>query len=195
MSRVSEIQRRTNETAIELRLDLDGSGRGEFDTGVGFLDHMLAHIARHGRVDLSVKCVGDLHVDAHHTVEDVGIALGMAIREAVGDKRGIERYGCFALPMDETLVLCALDLSGRPALGFDLGLPNVDLGTMAAELVEEFFRAVVNNALMNLHLRKLAGGNSHHIAEAAFKAFARSLRMAVARDPDSDEIPSTKGIL
>lgn len=194
-SRVSEIRRATAETTIELRLDLDGSGHGEFDTGVGFLDHMLTHIARHGLVDLSVRCQGDLHVDAHHTVEDVGISLGLAIKEAVGDKRGIFRYGHFTLPMDDALVVCALDLSGRPSLGFELDLPPVQLGQMPTELVEEFFRGLSNNAGMNLHLRQLAGNNSHHIVEAAFKAFARSLRMAVEKDPRTDEIPSTKGVL
>jgi imidazoleglycerol-phosphate dehydratase len=195
MPRSAEIRRATSETTIDLSLDLDGSGKSEFDTGVGFLDHMLTHIARHALVDLSVRCQGDLQIDAHHTVEDVGIALGQAIKAAVGDKRGIFRYGHFALPMDETLVLCALDLSGRPYLGFALDLPPVMIGQMNAELVEEFFRAVVNNSGMNVHLRKLAGSNSHHIAEAAFKAFARSLRMAVELDPRTDEIPSTKGVL
>ncbi len=195
MPRTADIHRATNETVIDLRLNLDGAGAGDFDTGVGFFDHMLTHIARHGLVDLSVRCQGDLHVDAHHTVEDCGLALGQAIKEAVGDKRGIVRYGHFTLPMDDALVLCALDLSGRPCLVCDLGLPPVDLGQMPAELVEEFFHAVVNAAGMNLHLRRLAGTNSHHIAEAAFKAFARSLRMAVEKDPRTDEIPSTKGVL
>jgi imidazoleglycerol-phosphate dehydratase len=195
MPRISEIHRATAETTIDLRLDLDGTGQSELDTGVGFFDHMLTHIARHGMMDLNARCQGDLHVDTHHTVEDVGIALGQALKEAVGDKRGINRYGHFTLPMDETLVLCALDLSGRPYLGFALDLPPVLIGQMPTELVEEFFRAVVNNAGMNLHLRKLAGTNSHHIAEAAFKAFAKSLRMAVEKDPRNDQIPSTKGIL
>lgn len=194
-SRMSEIHRATAETTIDLALNLDGTGRGEFDTGVGFLDHMLTHIARHALVDLSVRCQGDLHVDAHHTVEDVGIALGMAIQEAVGDKRGIVRYGHFTLPMDDALVQCALDLSGRPCLAYSLDLPATQLGQMPTELVEEFFRGLSNHAAMNLHLRQLAGTNSHHIVEAAFKAFARSLRMAVEKDPRTDEIPSTKGVL
>ena len=194
-TRIAEVHRATAETTIDLRLDLDGSGISEFDTGVGFLDHMLTHIARHALVDLSVRCHGDLHVDTHHTVEDVGIALGLAIKEAVGDKRGIFRYGHFTLPMDDALVECALDLSGRPCLVYGLNLPPIQIGQLPTELVEEFFRAVANNAAMNLHLRQLAGINSHHIVEAAFKAFARSLRMAVEKDPRTDEIPSTKGIL
>jgi imidazoleglycerol-phosphate dehydratase len=195
MSRTAEIRRATAETTIELSLNLDGTGKSTLDTGVGFLDHMLTHIARHGMIDLNVYCRGDLHVDAHHTVEDVGISLGLALKEAVGDKRGIVRYGHFTLPMDDALVVCALDLSGRPFLAFGLDLPHVMLGQMPTELVEEFFRAVSSSSLMNLHLRKLAGTNSHHITEAAFKAFARSLRMAVEKDPRTDEIPSTKGIL
>jgi imidazoleglycerol-phosphate dehydratase len=194
-ARTSEVHRATAETTIDLALNLDGSGRGEFDTGVGFLDHMLTHIARHGLVDLSVRCRGDLHVDAHHTVEDVGLALGQAIKEAVGDKRGIFRYGHFTLPMDDALVTCALDLSGRPCLGYALDLPPIQIGQVPTELVEEFFRALSNSAAMNLHLRRLAGTNSHHLVEAAFKAFARSLRMAVEKDPRTDDIPSTKGIL
>ncbi|MBW3624456.1 MAG: imidazoleglycerol-phosphate dehydratase HisB [Armatimonadetes bacterium] len=194
-SRTAEVHRATAETTIDLVLNLDGAGLGELDTGLGFLDHMLTHIARHGLVDLTVRCQGDLHVDAHHTVEDVGIALGMAIRQAVGDKRGIVRYGHFTLPMDDALVLCALDLSGRPYLDFALDLPPIMIGQMPTELVEEFFRAVVNNAGMNLHFRHLAGTNSHHLVEAAFKAFAKSLRMAVEKDPRTDEIPSTKGLL
>jgi imidazoleglycerol-phosphate dehydratase len=194
--RAAELRRTTAETDISLRLDLDGDGTPDLDTGVGFFDHMLTHIARHGLITLTVRAKGDLHVDDHHTVEDVGIALGQALKGAVGDKRGIARYGDATIPMDETLVLCALDFSGRGGLYFDVDFPDTRIGTFATELVEEFFRAVAVNAGMTLHLKKLAGHrNAHHVAEAAFKAFGRALRAAVAHDPRVTGIPSTKGVL
>ena len=194
--RRSVIERKTAETDIVLRLDLDGSGLGDVRTGVGFLDHMLTLLARHGRFDLTVHCKGDTDVDDHHSVEDVGICLGRAFREALGDKRGICRYGDAALPMDEALVLCAVDLSGRGCLGWDLPFPTEKVGFFDTQLVEEFFTAFVSNAGITAHLRLLAGKNSHHIAEAAFKGAARALRKAVAVDREfEDEVPSTKGTL
>ncbi|MBR4424978.1 MAG: imidazoleglycerol-phosphate dehydratase HisB [Oscillospiraceae bacterium] len=194
--RRSVIERKTAETDIVLRLDLDGSGLADVRTGVGFLDHMLTLLARHGRFDLTVHCKGDTDVDDHHSVEDVGICLGRAFREALGDKRGICRYGDAALPMDEALVLCAVDLSGRGCLGWDLPFPTEKVGFFDTQLVEEFFTAFVSNAGITAHLRLLAGKNSHHIAEAAFKGAARALRKAVAVDREfEDEVPSTKGTL
>ncbi|MCR4936156.1 MAG: imidazoleglycerol-phosphate dehydratase HisB [Oscillospiraceae bacterium] len=194
--RRSVIERKTAETDILLRLDLDGSGLSDVRTGVGFLDHMLTLLARHGRFDLTVHCKGDTDVDDHHSVEDVGICLGRAFREALGDKRGICRYGDAALPMDEALVLCAVDLSGRGYLGWDLPFPTEKVGFFDTQLVEEFFTAFVSNAGITAHLRLLAGKNSHHIAEAAFKGAARALRKAVAVDREfEDEVPSTKGTL
>ena len=194
--RTAEIYRKTAETEIILKLDLDGSGKGEIDSGVGFLDHMLTLFAKHGRFDLSVSCKGDTWVDDHHSVEDIGIALGQAFAEALGDKRGIVRYGSCILPMDEALILTAVDLSGRAYLGFDLRVPTPRVGTFDTELVEEFFFAFVRNAACSLHLRKLAGKNSHHIIEGAFKSAARSLRAAVRiEEAYRDEIPSTKGVL
>lgn len=193
--RVVERRRATAETDITLRLDLDGDGTSEIATGVGFFNHMLTHIARHGLLGLAVHCQGDLHVDDHHSVEDVGITLGQALREAVGDKRGMVRYGDATVPMDEALVLCALDFSGRGGLYADLTFPDSRIGTFATELVEEFFRAVALNAGMTLHLRQLAGRNAHHIAEAAFKAFGRALDAATRRDPRIIGVPSTKGVL
>lgn len=194
--RRSVIERKTAETDIVLRLDLDGSGLSDVRTGVGFLDHMLTLLARHGRFDLTVHCKGDTDVDDHHSVEDVGICLGRAFREALGDKRGICRYGDAALPMDEALVLCAVDLSGRGCLGWDLPFPTEKVGFFDTQLVEEFFTAFVSNAGITAHLRLLAGKNSHHIAEAAFKGAARALRKAVAVDREfEDEVPSTKGTL
>ncbi|MCC6728050.1 MAG: imidazoleglycerol-phosphate dehydratase HisB [Chthonomonadales bacterium] len=189
------VRRATSETEIELRLSLDGAGEARTHTGVGFLDHMLAQVARHGMLDLSVQARGDLHVDDHHTVEDVGIALGAALREALGDRAGVARYGDAVVPMDEALVLCALDLSGRGLSVCALEIPAERIGGMAAEMVPEFFRAVAHNAGMTLHLRQLGGTNSHHIVEAAFKAFARSLRQAVSCEEGSGAIPSTKGSL
>ena len=194
--RTSEVFRKTAETEIALTLDLDGSGKGEIDSGVGFLDHMLTLFAKHGRFDLSVSCKGDTWVDDHHSVEDIGIALGQAFAKALGDKRGIVRYGSCILPMDEALILTAVDLSGRAYLGFDLRVPTPRVGTFDTELVEEFFFAFVRNAACSLHLRKLAGKNSHHIIEGAFKSAARSLRAAVRiEEAYRDEIPSTKGVL
>lgn len=194
--RRSVIERKTAETDIVLRLDLDGSGLADVRTGVGFLDHMLILLARHGRFDLTVHCKGDTDVDDHHSVEDVGICLGRAFREALGDKRGICRYGDAALPMDEALVLCAVDLSGRGCLGWDLPFPTEKVGFFDTQLVEEFFTAFVSNAGITAHVRLLAGKNSHHIAEAAFKGTARALRKAVAVDREfEDEVPSTKGTL
>lgn len=194
--RRSVIERKTAETDIVLRLDLDGSGLSDVRTGVGFLDHMMTLLARHGRFDLTVHCKGDTDVDDHHSVEDVGICLGRAFREALGDKRGICRYGDAALPMDEALVLCAVDLSGRGCLGWDLPFPTEKVGFFDTQLVEEFFTAFVSNAGITAHVRLLAGKNSHHIAEAAFKGTARALRKAVAVDSEfEDEVPSTKGTL
>jgi len=193
--RVAEVSRATRETDIFLRLDLDGNGDSQIETGVGFFDHMLTHIARHGLLGLDVRAVGDLQVDDHHTVEDVGIALGQALREAVGDKNGMVRYGDATIPMDEALILCALDFSGRGALHFDVAFPDTRIGNFATELVEEFFHAVAQNAGMTLHLRLIAGRNAHHIAEAAFKAFGRALQTAVRRDARIVGVPSTKGVL
>ncbi|MBR6406159.1 MAG: imidazoleglycerol-phosphate dehydratase HisB [Lachnospiraceae bacterium] len=194
--RTSEIARKTAETDITLSLNLDGTGQSEINTGVGFLDHMLTLFAKHGRFDLSVRCAGDTEVDDHHSVEDIGIALGLAFKEALGDKRGILRYGDTTLPMDEALVLTAVDFSGRPYLGFDLPVRAKKVGTFDTELVEEFFLGFVRNAGCTLHIRKLAGTNSHHIIEGAFKSFGRTVKKAVSIDPDfADEIPSTKGVL
>ena len=194
--RSAEIIRKTAETDIMLRLDLDGRGESGIDTGVGFLDHMLTLFARHGRFDLYVKCVGDTYVDDHHTAEDIGIALGQAFAQALGDKRGIVRYGSQILPMDESLILSAVDISGRDYLGYDLAIPTEKVGTFDTELVEEFWLGFVRNARLTLHIRKLSGTNSHHIIEGAFKSVGRSLRQAVAVDAAfADEIPSTKGVL
>ena len=194
--RTATIRRETAETKISLTLDLDGSGKGEIAAGVGFLDHMLTLLARHGRFDLTVRCAGDTQVDGHHSVEDVGICLGKAFREALGEKRGVRRYGDCALPMDEALILAAVDLSGRGYCACDLTFATEKIGSFDTELVAEFFTAFALNAGLTLHLTQLAGKNSHHIAEAAFKAAARALRAAVAVDPDhSDDVPSTKGLL
>lgn len=194
--RQAEVSRKTGETEIRIRLDLDGTGKNVIDTGVGFLDHMLTLFARHGRFDLEVSCKGDTYVDDHHSVEDIGIALGKAFEQALGDKKGIVRYGSTILPMDESLILSAVDLSGRGLLVYDLQIPAEKVGAFDTELTEEFFRALAHNACATLHIRQLAGGNSHHIIEGAFKSVARSLRTAVAIDPAcADEIPSTKGVL
>lgn len=194
--RTSDISRVTAETDIRLSLDLDGSGTSEIDTGVGFLDHMLTLFARHARFDLYVKAKGDVYVDDHHTVEDVGIVLGQAFAEAVGDKKGIIRFGDCILPMDEALILCAVDISGRDCLGYALDIPTEKVGTFDTELTEEFWLSFARNARVTLHLRKLAGSNSHHIIEGAFKAAARALRQAVSIDSAyADEVPSTKGLL
>ena len=194
--RTAEIKRKTAETDIELFLDLDGSGKSELNTGCGFLDHMLTLFASHGRFDLKVNCVGDTYVDDHHTVEDIGISLGKAFFEALGDKRGIHRYGDFMLPMDESLILSAVDFSGRAFLGYELEIPTQKVGTFDTALVEEFWLGFVRQAECALHIRSLCGKNSHHIIEGAFKSVARSLRAAVKIDEDfKNEIPSTKGVL
>lgn len=194
--RCATISRKTNETDIQLTLNLDGRGECEISSGVGFLDHMLTLFARHGRFDLTLSCVGDTQVDDHHSVEDIAICLGRAVQEALGDKRGICRYGDTTLPMDEALILTALDISGRSFLCFDLPLPAAKVGSFDTELVEEFFTAFCSNAGVTLHIRELAGRNCHHIIEGCFKSFARSLREAVAIDPGcADELPSTKGVL
>lgn len=194
--RTAEINRTTAETAITLRLCLDGTGASQVQSGVGFLDHMLTLFAKHSRFDLTLTCSGDTKVDDHHSVEDIGIVLGQALCQALGDKRGIRRYGSCILPMDEALILCAADLSGRSCLRLQAQLPTEKVGTFDTELVEEFFQALTREARMNLHLRQLDGTNSHHIIEAMFKALGRTLRQAVAIDPYCrDEIPSTKGVL
>ena len=194
--RTSDISRVTGETDIRLSLDLDGSGTSEIDTGVGFLDHMLTLFARHARFDLYVKAKGDVYVDDHHTVEDVGIVLGQAFAEAIGDKKGIVRYGDCILPMDEALILCAVDISGRDYLGYSLEIPTEKVGTFDTELTEEFWLSFARNARVTLHLKQLAGSNSHHIIEGAFKAAARALRQAVSIDSAyANEVPSTKGLL
>ena len=194
--RSARITRKTNETDISVEVTLDGTGRHDCRTGVGFFDHMLDQLARHSLMDLTVRCEGDLHIDDHHTVEDVGIAIGQALAEAVGDKRGIRRYGSCLLPMDEALSRAALDLSGRPFLVWKVEFPTGKIGTFDTELVREFFTALAMNARMTLHVERLDGANSHHIAESAFKAVARALREALEPDPrQADAIPSTKGAL
>lgn len=194
--RKAEIIRKTAETDIELKLNLDGAGKSDIETGVGFLDHMLTLFAKHGRFDLDVKCQGDTNVDDHHTVEDIGIALGDAFAEALGDKKGISRYGSAIIPMDESLILTAVDFSGRCYLGFALDIPTAKVGTFDTELVEEFWMGFARSAACNLHIRKIAGTNSHHIIEGAFKSAARSMREAVhIEEAFADEIPSTKGVL
>jgi len=194
--RRANVTRTTNETAITVELTLDGTGSYDNETGVGFFDHMLDQLARHALLDMKVRCTGDLHIDDHHTVEDVGIAIGQALSEAMGDKRGIVRYGSCLLPMDDALVRAALDLSGRPYLVWNVDLPTAKIGTFDTELVREFFQAFSTHSGMTLHVDALHGINSHHIAEAAFKAVARALRDALETDPrKSDAIPSTKGAL
>ena len=194
--RTAQITRKTNETDITLSVDLDGTGRRDIKTGVGFFDHMLDQLARHALIDITISATGDLHIDDHHTVEDVGIALGQALTKAMGDKRGIRRYGSFHLAMDDALVRAALDLSGRPYLVWDVAFPTPKIGGFDTELVREFFQAFSTHGGITLHVSKLAGINSHHIAEAAFKAVARALREALEADPRSgDAIPSTKGTL
>ena len=194
--RTAEINRKTNETDIKLSLDLDGTGKSEINSGVGFLDHMLTLFARHGRFDLKLSCDGDTYVDDHHSVEDIGIALGQAFAQALADKRGIIRYGSFILPMDETLILAAVDISGRSYLNFDLDIPTQKVGAFDTELCEEFFLGFVRNSDMTMHLKQLEGKNSHHIIEGTFKCVARALKQAVTVDEAfKDEIPSTKGVL
>lgn len=194
--RTAEIKRKTAETDIAVKLNVDGTGNADISTGVGFLDHMLTLFARHGRFDLDVKCRGDLNVDFHHTVEDVAICIGKAFGEALGDKAGITRYGSVILPMDEALVLCALDISGRTFLALDLGIRAKRIGDFDVELIEEFFHGFTRACPVTLHIKKLDGRNSHHIAEAAFKAFGRTLCAACALDERlGGRIPSTKGVL
>lgn len=194
--RTATVTRETNETRIEVRVDLDGTGRSESVTGIGFFDHIIDQLARHALIDITLSCDGDRHIDDHHSVEDCGIALGQALREALGAKRGIRRYGSFHLAMDDTLVRAALDLSGRPYLVWNLPFPAEKIGTFDTELVREFFQAFSTHAGMTLHVDLLHGLNAHHIAEAAFKALARALREAVEPDPRlGDALPSTKGAL
>jgi imidazoleglycerol-phosphate dehydratase len=194
--RSARLERRTSETDISLSLDLDGTGSARIDTGVGFFDHMLTAFARHGGFDLTVVAKGDLHIDSHHTVEDVGIVLGKAFAQALGEKRGILRFGQALIPMDEALAEAAVDLSGRAHLSWDVSFERPMLGTMDTQLVEEFFTAFTGNALLTLHVNRRAGRNAHHVAEACFKAVARALRMAVTVDPRAaGAIPSTKGAL
>jgi len=195
MTRTAKIDRKTRETQIKLELNLDGSGAGEWKTGVGFLDHMLELFARHGALDLKVEAKGDLQVDQHHTVEDVGICLGQAVKQALGDKAGVRRYGHFTLPMEETLCTTAIDLSGRYAFVFNAQFTSPKIGDFDSELVEDFFQAFSANALCNLHVLVHYGRNSHHIAEAIFKSAARALRQAVEADPRMSGVPSTKGTL
>ena len=195
MSRNANVVRKTKETDISLSINIDGTGRSDISTGVGFFDHMLEGFSKHGFFDLEVKVKGDLQVDAHHTVEDTGIVLGQAIAEAIGDKKGIKRYGSFILPMDDALVLCAIDLCGRPYFQFDLEFPTEKIGSFDTELIREFFYAISYKCGMNLHMKMLSGINSHHIAEAAFKAFAKALDQAVSFDERIDGILSTKGSL
>ena len=194
--RQAKIDRKTRETDISLQLNLDGTGHARIDTGCGFLNHMLELLAYHGQMDLSVTCRGDVQVDDHHTVEDIGIALGAAVTEALGDKKGIFRYGNFLLPMDETLVLCAIDFSGRDYLGYQVNIPSQKVGAFDTELVQEFMLAFVRNAKATLHFQQLAGSNSHHIIEAMFKGMGKAIRQAIAIDPRRpDEAPSSKGVL
>lgn len=194
--RTAEINRKTNETNIKLKLNIDGTGESKINSGCGFLDHMLTLLARHARFDLEVSCIGDTYVDYHHTVEDIGIALGEAFKEAVGDKKGITRYGSFILPMDETLILSAVDISGRCHLNYSLQIPAFKVGDFDTELAEEFFLGFVRKAEITLHIKQLEGKNSHHIIEGTFKSVARSLKEAVAIDKRfRNEIPSTKGVL
>ena len=195
MDRTASISRTTSETDIAVTLNLDGSGRSDVDTGIGFFDHMLRSFAKHGFFDLTVQVKGDLEVDCHHTIEDTGIVLGEAIKKAVGDKKGIRRYGSFALPMDETLVLTALDLSGRPYLCFDADFTVDRVGEFDTEMVREFFYAISYSCGMNLHIRQLAGQNNHHIIEAIFKSFAKALDEATGYDPRIKDVLSTKGTL
>ena len=196
MIRVANVSRKTAETDINLRIKIDGKGVSTIDTGCGFLDHMLTLFSKHGRFDLDINCKGDTHVDYHHTAEDIGICLGVAFAEALGDKKGINRYGDITLPMDEALILAAVDLSGRDYLGFDLDIPSQKVGDFDTELVEEFWLGFVRNAKINLHIKQFAGKNSHHIIEGAFKAVGRALGMAVKLNQEYiNEIPSTKGML
>jgi len=195
VSRKAEISRQTGETQVQLTLDVDGSGEGSRATGVGFFDHLLDALAKHGKLDLDVQVDGDLETGAHHTVEDTGLALGQALDEALGDRAGIRRFGQAGVPMDEALATCAIDVSGRPYTAFDADFPEASVADFDTDLAEEFVRAVANSAKLTVHLRVEAGENAHHMVEAAFKAFARALRQAVGLDPDETGIPSTKGLL
>lgn len=195
MARATCIERNTKETQIRIDINLDGSGLSEIETGIGFFDHMLTHLAKHGLIDLRVKCKGDLEVDAHHTVEDVGISIGKVIAEAVGDKAGMVRYGSSVIPMDEALVMTALDISGRGSLVYGVTIAKEMVGAFDTELAPEFFKALCVNAGINAHIRQLDGSNAHHVIEAAFKSFARALREAVSIDPRIQGVPSTKGTL
>lgn len=193
--RDATVTRTTSETAISVSISLDGTGSAKISTGVGFFDHMLDQLAKHSLIDMTITAKGDLHIDDHHTVEDVGIALGQALSKALGDKKGIRRYGHFALAMDDAQIACALDLSARPYLICNLDFPTPKIGSFDSELVREFFQALATHGGITLHIDKKHGFNSHHIAEAAFKAVAKSLRMAVEKDPRNDALPSTKGAL
>ncbi len=196
MNRIAEIERITNETQIKVRVDLDGKGASQIETGVGFFEHMLDQIARHGSIDLDIKASGDLHIDAHHTVEDVGITLGQAVAKAVGDKRGLRRYGHAYVPLDEALSRAVIDLSGRPGLTYAVNYPRAMIGNFDVDLIHEFFQGFCNHALATVHLDSLRGDNAHHVAETLFKAFGRALRMACEVDPRAGgSIPSTKGTL
>ena len=195
MSRTATVERNTKETKIRVTLELDGTGMGQIDTGIGFFDHMLEGFTRHGLFDLTAKCQGDIQVDSHHSIEDMGIVLGSAIREALGDKKGIVRYGSCMLPMDETLAMCAIDLSGRPYLVFDAPFKGAMVGTMDTQMAREFFYAVSYAAGMNLHLKVLYGENDHHMMEALFKAFAKALDAATRFDPRITDVLSPKGSL
>ncbi|MCF2969854.1 imidazoleglycerol-phosphate dehydratase HisB [Synechococcus sp. Nb3U1] len=194
--RIASVHRRTGETDVQIQLNLDGNGHHDIATGIPFLDHMLAQLSTHGLIDLSVKAIGDLHIDDHHTNEDVGITLGQALAQALQDRRGIQRFGHFWAPLDEALVQVVMDFSGRPHLSYGLELTSERIGRYETQLVREFYQAVVNHAQLTLHIRQAAGINAHHIVEASFKAFARALRMAIERDPRRQEgIPSSKGVL
>src|SRR4051812_12455795 len=195
MPRTADISRQTKETKIRVALDLDGTGTASIHTGVGFFDHMLDLLARHSLIDLTVEAEGDLHIDAHHTVEDVGIVIGQAIEKAIGDKKGIFRYGWAIVPMDESLAQVAIDLSGRPAYVYNVNYRGPMIGNFPVELVDEFFKSIATNARMNLHITVPYGTNNHHIAEAIFKATAKALRQAVSNDPRNPDVPSTKGSL
>lgn len=195
MARIAKLKRTTSETDISIALNLDGNGNSSVDTGIGFFDHMLEGFSKHGFFDLECNVKGDLQVDSHHTVEDTGIVLGACIKQAVGDKKGIRRYGYFILPMDDALALCAVDLCGRPYLNFECDFPMERVGYMDTELVREFFYAVSYSAGMNLHIKMLSGSNTHHMIEAMFKAFAKALDMAVSAEPRTTEVLSTKGSL
>lgn len=193
--RIANVERKTRETDIELKLAIDGTGKTDIETGIGFFDHMLEGFAKHGFFDLELKCDGDLEVDTHHTVEDCGIVLGQAIKEAIGDKKGIKRYGNFVLPMDESLVLCAVDLCGRPYFSWDANFTVPQIGDLETEMIKEFFYAISYSAGMNLHIKVLTPGNNHHMAEAMFKAFTKAMDEATTVDPRITDILSTKGSL